>query len=66
VECVVLPIDNTTTELLATWFAERLCEDFRRRGMPEPRRLRVEVEENFGQSATVEIARGDEAGRHSG
>ena len=53
-ECVLLPIENTTAELLADYFAGRLFEEFARRGLKRPRALRVEVEESFGQSAKVE------------
>lgn len=48
-ECVVLPIPNTTTELIARWFLERLARAIEARGMARPERLAVEVEENFGQ-----------------
>ena len=53
-ECVVLPIANTTAELLADYLARRLRESFAARRLPIPRVLRVEVEECFGQSAEVE------------
>lgn len=55
-ECVILPIANTTTELLARVFAERLLERLEGRGakVPRPGSLRVEVEENFGQWARLD------------
>ena len=53
-ECVILPLANTTAELLADYLAGRLLIDFRTRDLAEPRILRVEVEENFGQVAAVE------------
>ncbi len=53
-ECVVLPVANTTAELLADYIAGRLHADFQAKGLPIPRILRVEVEECFGQSAQVE------------
>lgn len=52
-ECVLLPIPNTTTELLADYMAGRLLDAIGARGLAAPRVLRVEVEENFGQTATV-------------
>ena len=58
-ECVLLPIENTTAELLADYFAGRLFEELARRGLKRPRTVRVEVEESFGQSATVEHRRDD-------
>jgi 6-pyruvoyltetrahydropterin/6-carboxytetrahydropterin synthase len=53
-DCVLLPIENTTTELLARYIGQCLIEDLRRQNQYEPRVLRVEVEENIGQSATYE------------
>jgi 6-pyruvoyltetrahydropterin/6-carboxytetrahydropterin synthase len=55
-DCVLLPIENTTAELLARYIAHRLLEELRRQHQFEPRVLRVEVEESFGQSATYEFA----------
>ncbi|WP_337173475.1 6-pyruvoyl tetrahydropterin synthase family protein [Paludisphaera sp.] len=54
-ECVVLPIANTTAELLARYLGDRLLADMKARGWADPRALRVEVEECFGQSAEVEL-----------
>ena len=53
-DCVLLPIENTTAELLARYIARRLVEELRRHHQFVPEVLRVEVEENIGQSATVE------------
>ncbi len=53
-DCVLLPIENTTTELLARYIGQRLLEELHRQHQYEPRVLRVEVEENIGQSATYE------------
>jgi 6-pyruvoyltetrahydropterin/6-carboxytetrahydropterin synthase len=54
-DCVLLPIENTTAELLARYIAGRLVEDLRRHHDYRPAVLRVEVEENIGQSATCEL-----------
>jgi 6-pyruvoyltetrahydropterin/6-carboxytetrahydropterin synthase len=54
-DCVLLPIENTTAELLARYIAQRLLADIRRQHQYEPQVLRVIVEENIGQSATCEI-----------
>lgn len=56
-ECVLLPVANTTAELLADYLASRLLAAFDAHKLPAPVRLRVEVEENFGQSAEVEWTR---------
>jgi 6-pyruvoyltetrahydropterin/6-carboxytetrahydropterin synthase len=53
-DCVLLPIENTTAELLARYIGQRLLDDLRRQHQYQPRVLRVEVEENVGQSATYE------------
>jgi 6-pyruvoyltetrahydropterin/6-carboxytetrahydropterin synthase len=54
-DCVLLPIENTTAERLARYIAERLLADLRQQHQYVPRVLRVEVEENYGQSATCEL-----------
>ena len=54
-DCVLLPIENTTAELLARWIAERLRADIQKQHNYTPQVLRVEVEENIGQSATCEL-----------
>lgn len=54
-ECVVLPIANTTAELLADYIAKRLLKDMKTLGWADPEAVRVEVEECFGQSAEVEL-----------
>ena len=53
-DCVLLPIENTTAEMLARYIALRLLEELRRQHQFEPEVMRVEVEENIGQSATYE------------
>jgi 6-pyruvoyltetrahydropterin/6-carboxytetrahydropterin synthase len=53
-DCVLLPIENTTAELLAHFIGTRLLEDLVRYHNYRPEVLRVEVEENIGQSATCE------------
>jgi 6-pyruvoyltetrahydropterin/6-carboxytetrahydropterin synthase len=56
-ECVLLPIANTTAELLADYIASRIRQEMVGRGWRLPRVLRVDVEESFGQSAEVEWRR---------
>jgi 6-pyruvoyltetrahydropterin/6-carboxytetrahydropterin synthase len=53
-ECALVPIANTTAELLSDYIAGRLLDAMRRKGWNPPRVLRVEVEESFGQSAQSE------------
>lgn len=54
-DCVRLPIANTTTELLAKWFAGRLTTELEKQYGYTPEVMRVEVEEATGQSATYAI-----------
>ena len=56
-DCVVLPIENTTAELLARWLAGRLVEVLHAEHQFVPDVLRVEVEENVGQAAIYEWRR---------
>ena len=56
-DCVVLPIANTTAELLAKWMAGRLVEVLHAKHGFVPEVLRVEVEENAGQAAFYEWKR---------
>jgi len=49
-ECVLLPVVNTTAELLAGWIGEQLIGRLDRAGQPLPGSLQVEVDECLGQS----------------
>jgi 6-pyruvoyltetrahydropterin/6-carboxytetrahydropterin synthase len=53
-DCVLLPIENTTAELIARYISGRLAHVLRVQHGFVPDVLRVEVEENVGQSATYE------------
>lgn len=53
-ECVLLPIEQTTAELLARWIGITLDESLAAQKWPRLPVLRVEVEENFGQWAIWE------------
>jgi len=57
-DCVLLPIENTTAELLARYIAGRLIESLRQRHGVTRGLLKVEVEESFGQSAFYEVELG--------
>jgi 6-pyruvoyltetrahydropterin/6-carboxytetrahydropterin synthase len=56
-ECVVLPLANTTAELIADYLRKRLCLAIQSRDLVIPERIRIEVEECFGQLAWVEWTR---------
>lgn len=51
-DCVLLPLANTTAELLARYIGGRLLADLKQCRGYTPEILRVEVEESPGQSAT--------------
>lgn len=50
-DCCILPISNTTAELIAHWLGNSLSLRLSLATVPGLRRLRVSVEENFGQWA---------------
>lgn len=51
-DCVLLPIPNTTVEMLAQYLAGRVRGEIEQLGAVHLSALALEVEENFGQSAT--------------
>lgn len=55
-DCVLLPVANTTAELIARWMGHRLKESLHQHpGGQQLTKLSVEVEENFGQWAICEL-----------
>lgn len=56
-ECVLLPIANTTAELLARWIGQRLMEALKERGEPIPGQLSVAVDECQGQVGVCRFGR---------
>lgn len=54
-DCYLLPIPNTTAELLARWIGGELLQSLRPQLPVLPEKLRVSVEENFGQWGTCEL-----------
>lgn len=55
-DCMLLPIPNTTVEMLARYLAGRVRDELKVQGATRLTSLAVEVEENFGQSATYREA----------
>lgn len=51
-DCALLPIQNSTAEMLAQFLALRLRAELEKEGYTHLTLLELEVEENFGQSAT--------------
>lgn len=55
-DCILLPVANTTAELIARWMAGQLKETIQLHpGSRQLQSLQVHVEENFGQWAICEI-----------
>ena len=54
-DCVLLPVANTTAELLARYIAGRLAGELRVRTGAAPSRLVVEVDECFGQLGICDL-----------
>jgi 6-pyruvoyltetrahydropterin/6-carboxytetrahydropterin synthase len=50
-DCVILPVPNTTVEMLAQYLAGRVRTELAA-GAVHLKAIEIEVEENFGQSAT--------------
>lgn len=55
-DCVILPIPNTTAEMLAQLLADRLCGELITRGAQGLTAIEVELEEGIGQVATCRLA----------
>lgn len=54
-DCILLPVANTTTELLARHIGLRLLGDLEQRTGLRPQCVRIEVDECFGQLAVCEL-----------
>ena len=61
-DCALLPVPNTTVEMLAEMLAGQLEDELRRMGAPLGAQglsaIEMEVEENIGQAATYRVALG--------
>jgi 6-pyruvoyltetrahydropterin/6-carboxytetrahydropterin synthase len=54
-DCALLPIPNTTVEMLAQMLTERLLAELQSQGAKTLTAIEMEVEENFGQSAVYRL-----------
>ena len=54
-DCVLLPVENTTAELIARWIGERLRPTIENHAEAAVSMIQIEVEENFGQWAICQI-----------
>jgi 6-pyruvoyltetrahydropterin/6-carboxytetrahydropterin synthase len=55
-DCALLPIPNSTAEMLAQYLGSQMREELAAGGYTHLTRLELEVEENYGQSATYHEA----------
>jgi 6-pyruvoyltetrahydropterin/6-carboxytetrahydropterin synthase len=59
-DCAMLPIQNSTAEMLAQYLGTQVRDELGRGGYTHLSLLELEVEENYGQSATYrEVLAGD-------
>ena len=58
-DCALLPIQNSTAEMLAQYLGGRVREELIRAGYSHLTLLELEVEENYGQAATYRETLGD-------
>ncbi len=54
-DCAMLPIENTTAELIASYLAEQLHTELVKAGYDALAWIELEVEENVGQAATYRL-----------
>lgn len=54
-DCALLPIPNTTVEMLAQLLTDRLHNELKTMGARDLTAIEMEVEENFGQSAVYRV-----------
>jgi len=57
-DCVLLPVENTTAELIARWIGKRLRPTVENHDEAKVSMIQIEVEENFGQWAICQIPLG--------
>ena len=55
VDCALLPVTNTTVEMLAEMLAGQLEDELKRLGAKGLTAIEMEVEENIGQAATYRV-----------
>ncbi|MGN6393222.1 MAG: 6-pyruvoyl trahydropterin synthase family protein [Gemmatimonadales bacterium] len=58
-DCALLPIQNSTAEMLAQYLGSQVRDELGRGGYTHLTLLELEVEENYGQSATYRETLGD-------
>ena len=54
-DCILLPVENTTAELIARWIGQRLMPTVFQQPGASASMMQIEVEENFGQWAICQM-----------
>ncbi len=54
-DCILLPIENTTAELIAHWIGQQLLTVIGSQASSQIESIQIEVEENFGQWAICQL-----------
>ena len=57
--CALIPITNTTAEMIAEYLAHRLRDDLIKEGLPHLSSIEVEVEESVGQAGYYKLGMRD-------
>ena len=60
-DCLLLPVANTTSELLAKYIGQKLLQEMKDAGISRPSRLRIHLDENHGQWAVCDLQVADSA-----
>jgi len=55
-DCILLPVENTTAELIAHWIGQQLLTVIGSQASNQIEVVQIEVEENFGQWAICQLA----------
>jgi len=55
-DCLLLPVANTTSEMLAQYLAERIFQELAERKIALPKHIRVELRESNGFTAICQFA----------
>ncbi|HWW88186.1 MAG TPA: 6-pyruvoyl tetrahydropterin synthase family protein [Vicinamibacterales bacterium] len=58
-DCALLPVPNTTVEMLARLLTTRIHTELKQNGVRGLTSIEMEIEENFGQSASYRVELGE-------
>ncbi len=58
-DCLLLPVANTTSEMLAQYLAQRIYQELANRKIAMPKQIRVELSESHGFTAVCHLRSGE-------